>query len=49
MKVVLISMPDVVPIVIHELAIHMPNHGIACIGGNVDERQGREKGGNRPC
>ena len=36
MKVVLISMPDVVPIVIHEMAIHMPNHGIACVGGNVD-------------
>ena len=38
MKVVLISMPDVIPIIIHETAIHMPNHGIACIGGNIDER-----------
>lgn len=38
MKVVLISMPDVVPIVIHEAAIHMPNHGLACIAGNIDER-----------
>ena len=37
MKVVLISMPDVVPIIIHEMAIHMPNHGIACIGGNIDD------------
>lgn len=37
MKVVLISMPDVIPIVIHEMALHMPNHGIACVGGNVDE------------
>jgi anaerobic magnesium-protoporphyrin IX monomethyl ester cyclase len=37
MKVVLISMPDVIPIVIHEMALHMPNHGIACIGGNLDE------------
>lgn len=37
MKVVLISMPDVVPIVIHEMAVHMPNHGIACLGGNVDD------------
>jgi len=37
MKVVLISMPDVVPIVIHEMALHMPNHGIACLGGNVDD------------
>ncbi len=36
MKVVLISMPDVIPIVIHEMALHMPNHGIACIGGNLD-------------
>ncbi len=36
MKVILISMPDVIPIVIHEMALHMPNHGIACIGGNVD-------------
>ncbi|MDD5722781.1 MAG: radical SAM protein [Syntrophales bacterium] len=36
MKVVLISMPDVIPIIIHEAAIHMPNHGIACLGGNVD-------------
>jgi radical SAM superfamily enzyme YgiQ (UPF0313 family) len=36
MKVVLISMPDVVPIIIHEAAVHLPNHGIACIGGNID-------------
>jgi anaerobic magnesium-protoporphyrin IX monomethyl ester cyclase len=36
MKVVLISMPDVIPIVIHEMALHMPNHGIACLGGNID-------------
>jgi anaerobic magnesium-protoporphyrin IX monomethyl ester cyclase len=37
MKIVLISMPDVIPIVIHEMALHMPNHGIASIGGNIDE------------
>jgi len=36
MKVVLISMPDVVPIIIHETAVHMPNHGIASVGGNID-------------
>ncbi|MGW8159930.1 MAG: B12-binding domain-containing radical SAM protein [Desulfoprunum sp.] len=36
MKVILISMPDVVPIIIHETAVHMPNHGIASIGGNID-------------
>ena len=29
-------MPDVVPIIIHEAAIHLPNHGIASIGGNID-------------
>jgi radical SAM superfamily enzyme YgiQ (UPF0313 family) len=36
MKVVLISMPDVVPIIIHEMAFHLPNLGIASIGGNID-------------
>ncbi len=36
MKVVLISMPDVVPIIIHETAFHLPNHGIASVGGNID-------------
>jgi radical SAM superfamily enzyme YgiQ (UPF0313 family) len=29
-------MPDVVPIIIHETAVHLPNHGIACVGGNID-------------
>lgn len=38
MKVVLVSMPDIVPIIIHDQAIHMPNHGIACVGGNIDDR-----------
>ena len=37
MKVLLISMPDVVPIIIHETAVHMPNHGIATVGGNIDD------------
>jgi len=37
MKVILVSMPDVVPIIIHETAFHMPNHGIASVGGNIDE------------
>jgi len=36
MKVVLISMPDVVPLIIHESAIHMPNLGIASVAGNID-------------
>jgi anaerobic magnesium-protoporphyrin IX monomethyl ester cyclase len=37
MKVLLVSMPDVAPIIIHETAVHLPNHGIASIGGNIDE------------
>jgi len=36
MKVILISMPDVAPLIIHEAAVHMPGHGIACVGGNID-------------
>lgn len=36
MKVILISMPDVVPIIMHETAFHIPNHGIASVGGNID-------------
>ncbi|MCI5219141.1 MAG: radical SAM protein, partial [Candidatus Electrothrix sp. LOE2] len=36
MKVLLISMPDVAPILIHEAAVHLPNHGIASVGGNID-------------
>ena len=30
-------MPDVVPVLVHEAAVHLPNHGIASIGGNIDE------------
>lgn len=37
MKVVLISMPDVVSLLIHDTAMHLPNHGIACVGGNIDD------------
>ena len=36
MKVILMSMPDVAPLIIHEAAVHMPGHGIACVGGNID-------------
>jgi anaerobic magnesium-protoporphyrin IX monomethyl ester cyclase len=36
MKVVLVSMPDVVPMVVHESAVHIPNLGIASIGANID-------------
>jgi len=38
MKIILISMPDVTSLVIHESAFHMPNLGIASIAGNIDER-----------
>ena len=37
MKVVLVSMPDVVPMIVHESAVHMPNLGIASIGANIDD------------
>ena len=36
MKVLLISMPDVVPVLVHEAAVHIPNLGIASIAGNID-------------
>lgn len=32
----LVSMPDVAPVIMHESAFHMPNLGIASIGGNID-------------
>jgi len=35
MKIVLISMPDVAPVIMHESAFHMPNNGIAGIGANI--------------
>jgi|LSQX01.1.fsa_nt_gb radical SAM superfamily enzyme YgiQ (UPF0313 family) len=37
MKVVLMSMPDVAPVIMHEAAFHMPNCGIASVGANIDE------------
>ena len=37
MKIVLMSMPDVAAVIMHESAFHMPNNGIASIGANVDE------------
>ncbi len=37
MKIVLISMPDVAPVIMHESAFHMPNCGIASIGANIGE------------
>jgi len=36
MKIVLMSMPDVAAVIMHESAFHMPNNGIASIGANVD-------------
>lgn len=38
MNILLLSMPDVAPVIIHEAAIHMPSLGIASVGGNVDDR-----------
>ncbi|WP_419660767.1 radical SAM domain protein [Desulfosarcina variabilis str. Montpellier] len=37
MKILLFSMPDVAPVIMHESAFHMPSLGIASIGGNIDE------------
>ena len=36
MKIVLMSMPDVAAVIMHESAFHMPNNGIASVGANVD-------------
>ena len=38
MQIVLLSMPDVAPVIMHESAFHMPSLGIASIGGNLDTR-----------
>ena len=37
MKILLLSMPDVAPVIMHPSAIHMPNLGIASLGANIDE------------
>jgi anaerobic magnesium-protoporphyrin IX monomethyl ester cyclase len=37
MKIILMSMPDVAPVMMHETAFHMPNCGIASVGANIDE------------
>jgi anaerobic magnesium-protoporphyrin IX monomethyl ester cyclase len=37
MKVLLMSMPDVAPVIMHETAFHMPNCGIASVGANIDD------------
>ena len=41
MKIVLISMPDVAAVIMHEAAFHMPNLGIASLGANIDEGHNR--------
>ena len=38
MKVLLLSMPDTAPVLMHESALHMPILGVASVGANVDER-----------
>lgn len=37
MKIILMSMPDVAALIMHESAFHMPNCGIASIGANIDD------------
>jgi len=37
MKIILMSMPDVAPVIMHETAFHMPNCGIASVGANIDD------------
>jgi radical SAM superfamily enzyme YgiQ (UPF0313 family) len=37
MKIILMSMPDVAPVIMHESAFHLPNGGIASVGGNIDD------------
>ncbi|MFC1856836.1 B12-binding domain-containing radical SAM protein [Thermodesulfobacteriota bacterium] len=37
MKIILMSMPDVAPVIMHESAFHMPNCGIASVGANIDD------------
>jgi len=36
MKIVLVSMPDVAPVIMHESAFHMPNLGLASLAANLD-------------
>lgn len=37
MKIILMAMPDVASVIMHESAFHMPNIGIASIGANIDD------------
>jgi radical SAM superfamily enzyme YgiQ (UPF0313 family) len=38
MRILLLSMPDVAPVIMHESAFHMPNLGIASLAANLDGR-----------
>jgi hypothetical protein len=38
MKVILISMPDVTRVLLHESALHMPILGVASVAANVNPR-----------
>jgi len=37
MKIILMSMPDIAPVIMHESAFHIPNCGIASVGANIDD------------
>ncbi|MCF8118806.1 MAG: B12-binding domain-containing radical SAM protein [Deltaproteobacteria bacterium] len=37
MKIVLVSMPDVAPVIMHESAFHMPNLGLASLAANLED------------
>jgi len=37
MKILLMSMPDIAPVIMHASAFHMPNCGIASVGANIDD------------
>lgn len=37
MRILLMSMPDSIPVIMDERAFHMPNCGIATIGANIDD------------
>ncbi|MDZ7699657.1 MAG: radical SAM protein [Deltaproteobacteria bacterium] len=38
MKILLVSMPDVAPVIMHESAFHMPNLGLARLAANIGDR-----------
>ncbi len=37
MRIVLVSMPDVAPVIMHESAVHMPNLGLSSLAANLDD------------